>query len=82
MYQNMECLPQEDREGHFYWALGYLKFSSTPWRLSQMGGLKFCTLFCVRVCMGGEGTKDKVCKSLCAYSKLNSTFLLKIFFSG
>ena len=30
--------------GQFYWILGDLKFSPTPWGLSQMGGLKFFTL--------------------------------------
>ena len=39
-----------------------------------MGGLKFPTSF--------GGTKDKACYSLCAHSKLNSTFLLKNIFSG
>ena len=30
----------------------------------------------------GEGAKDKVCSSLFAYSKLNSTFLLGMFFQS
>ena len=39
-----------------------------------MGVLEFSTFFTFR------GPKDKVCQSLCGHSKLNSTFLLKIFF--
>ena len=56
-------IPLRKMGGQFYWALGTLKFSSTPGGLSQMRGLKFFTLFfwggggqLAFLCCGDEGS--------------------------
>ena len=56
---HMESFLQEDGQGgQFYWALSDLKFSPTSGGLSQIGGLKFFTLWGGG---GGGGTEDRIC---------------------
>ena len=76
-----EILPQEDR-GTDLLGLG------NPWSFTHLWGayskwnIEFKIFFnYFFLGGGGGGTKDKVCWSLLAYSKLNSTFLLKNIFS-
>ena len=64
---------QEDGGGHFYRALGDLKFSP----VFGVGGLAKCGVF--SLFFSGRGGRKSLL-ILFAYSMLSTTFLLKIFF--